>query len=124
MLKNINASTGPISHASTGASATQMKNLATSVFTAVSSVGVEDLMTLDVAVYPNPAQRQITIYSPMQNVVNQEIIIANMLGQVVLKTQKSGETLQLPLSLSAGNYMVSIAENGKTIGREKLVIVE
>jgi hypothetical protein len=124
MLKGINANTGVISHGATGAAATQMKNLAASVFTAKSSVGVEDLMTLDVAVYPNPATSQIMIKASISGVDNQEVTITNIAGQVVLKAQKSGETLQLALSLSAGNYMISIAENGKTIGREKLVIVE
>jgi hypothetical protein len=124
LLKSISVAAGVISHGSTGASLTLTNNFISSVFTAKSSVGVEDLMTLDVAVYPNPATSQIVINAPISGVDNQEVTITNIAGQVVLKAQKSSETLQLALSLSAGNYMVSIAENGKTIGREKLVIVE
>lgn len=123
MLKGITATTGVISHGATGAAATQMKNLAASVFTASTSVGVEDVLTLDVAVYPNPAQGQITIKAA-QNADNQEVVITNIAGQVVLTAAKNSETMQLPISLSAGNYMISIVENGKTIGREKLQIVE
>lgn len=124
LLKNIKASNGVVSHGSTGASLTLTNNFVTNVFSAKSSVGIKDLFTLDVKAYPNPATSQILINAPMNRVENQEVTISNVAGQVVLKAQKNSETLQLPLSLSAGNYMISIAENGKVIGREKLVIVE
>jgi hypothetical protein len=124
LLKSIKASIGVISHGSTGASLTLTNNFVTGVFTSKSSVAVEDLFTLNVKAYPNPATSQIAITAPMNNIDNQEIVITNIAGQVVLKAQKNSETLQLPLSLSPGNYMISIAEKGKTVGREKLVIIK
>jgi hypothetical protein len=124
LLKNIDATSGSISHGSTGDAATQMVNLATSVFTAAKTTGTQDVSALPIAVYPNPAKSQVVIHASMQNVESQEVVITNMIGQTVLKAVKNTETLNLPLSLSAGNYMISILENGKTVGREKLQIVE
>ncbi len=124
LLKNINATTGSISHGSTGDAATQMKNLATTVFSAAKVTGVQDVNLVNITVYPNPTQRQVAINAPMQNAVNQEVVITNLLGQTILRALKNSETLNLPLALSAGNYMIAILENGKIIGREKLQIVE
>jgi Secretion system C-terminal sorting domain len=76
-----------------------------------------------IAVYPNPASSQATIYSATSFNSSQSIQLFNITGALV-KTigVRAGNTLSIPLEdIGAGVYLVRVTENGTTLSETKLV---
>ncbi|MFN8359860.1 MAG: MbnP family protein [Candidatus Kapaibacterium sp.] len=122
LLINIDAHEGVVSHSSTGASATMMNNMVTSVFSAPKSSAVQEISEKPLAISPNPATHTLTISGVTPS--NQSTLtITDMLGQIVVQRHVSETAFSLPLDLPLGTYVVSV-QNGTMIQREKLVITE
>jgi hypothetical protein len=82
-----------------------------------STLSNDNFDALKVSVYPNPAQKQITISG-----LNQEstVEIYTVSGVKLMNVTFSGETL-LPLNLASGMYLAKITSDNKTITK-KLII--
>ena len=85
--------------------------------TVTSNVGIDDVESLQVSLYPNPASRVLNVKSAAGV---GEVVIFNTLGQKVLDQQGSSERMQLDLgSLSTGSYIVRITGmDGETATRK------
>jgi len=122
LLTNIEANEGVISHGSTGAAATLMNNMVTSVFTPSATSSVQEVSPTALTISPNPATHSLTISGVTLS--NQStLMITDMLGQVVVQHKVSESTFSLPLDIPIGTYVVSV-QNGTVIQREKLVVTE
>jgi hypothetical protein len=122
LLTNIAANEGVIAHGSTGASATLMNNMITSVFTPSTTSSVQEVSPAALTISPNPATHSLTI-SGVTPSNHSSLTITDMLGQVVLRRDVQETAFSLPIELAIGTYIVSV-QHGTVIQREKLVIVE
>lgn len=122
LLAGIKAQTGVISHGSTGASVTLMKNMS-SVFTAANSVSVKEVTNIKVELFPNPTNGEIIVKAPLNNIDNQQVEVLNTLGQVILTTSKNTTQILLQLPTNEDAYWVVIKENDRVVGREKVVVL-
>lgn len=78
------------------------------------------------AIYPNPAQQQVTIELDPTLYTAAELIITNHLGQVV-KTMAATQVKELPISLqdfNNGLYQISVVADGQVVAMEKLVVLK
>lgn len=82
-----------------------------------STLGTNDVSELKFLMYPNPANDQITFSGLIGNAKAE---IYSYTGQLVVNEEFSG-TVTLPLSLSAGVYLVKVTSEGKTT-TQKLII--
>jgi len=122
LLTNIAANEGMIAHGSTGASATLMKNMITSVFTPSATSSVQEVSSSPLTISPNPATHSLTI-SGVTPSNHSSLTITDMLGQVVVRRDVQETVFTLPIDLAVGTYIVSV-QHGTVLQREKLVIVE
>ena len=122
LLTNIEANEGVISHGSTGAAATLMNNMVTSVFTPSATSTVQEVSPSPLTISPNPATHSLTI-SGVTPSNHSFLTITDMLGQVVLRRDVQETAFSLPIELAIGTYIVSV-QNGTVLQRGKLVIVE
>jgi len=122
LLTNIEANEGVISHGSTGAAATLMNNMVTSVFTPSATSTVQEVSPSPLTISPNPATHSLTI-SGVTPSNHSSLTITDMLGQVVLRRDVQETAFSLPIELAIGTYIVSV-QNGTVLQRGKLVIVE
>lgn len=84
-------------------------------------VGIEELGELDVTMYPNPANEDITLELASLN--NGELQILNAQGQIVLTEKLSAATNNIGVShLESGVYFISVIDGNK-IWKQKLQIV-
>lgn len=68
-------------------------------------VGVEDNITQDIHVYPNPASDIITV----KNAENSDITVLNMIGEIVMTVENANATENIEVSkLPVGNYIVKV----------------
>ncbi len=75
------------------------------------------------SIYPNPANKAFTVSSNNNGYCDQQLEITNVAGAVVMQTTlQSGLTSINIATLPAGNYCVSLLENGKATGTQKLVV--
>ena len=88
------------------------------------NVGVEGLAkTNTVNVYPNPATSNINIVSDKLN--NATVTLTNMTGQVARTVQVAGSSTKASMNVSglpAGNYILSITNNGISTARQMVTI--
>lgn len=74
--------------------------------TVTSNVGIDDVESMMVNIYPNPTSRVINVQST--DGVS-EVVIYNAIGQQVLRQNGNGDRMQLDLgNLASGNYTVRI----------------
>ena len=88
--------------------------------TVTANVGIDDVETLQVNIYPNPASRYINIESAA---AMDEVILFNALGQQVINRQANGNSMQLDLgNYAAGTYMLRINGADGSQTTRKIVI--
>ena len=74
--------------------------------TVTSNVGIDDVETMIVNIYPNPTSRILNVQSASGI---GEVVVYNALGQQVLRQQAAGERMQLDLGhLAAGSYTMTV----------------
>lgn len=83
-------------------------------------MGIDDIESVDVNIYPNPAVRIVNLSS---DEVLSEVVIYNAIGQVIVRQNIDGNQTQLDLgSLASGNYTLRIvAANGEQTTRKLIV---
>ncbi len=88
-----------------------------------SSCRLESSMTQFVDLYPNPADRQIKINARLGSDAPVTISLVSLLGQEVLRLHTYADqgllqqTIDLPASLAAGNYMVRIVSDQTVLSK-------
>lgn len=84
--------------------------------------GIEGVLSLTAAVYPNPAQDHFIIQDALKG---SPVSVVNSLGQVVLReTILSNKTRVDVSALSPGIYHVDFTDNGGKQTRQKLVLTQ
>lgn len=81
--------------------------------------GVSENNNPEFIIYPNPAQKEITISSKM-NIVPIEVVIYNQIGQLVIQETQITNSIDVSM-LSQGMYFIEISSDGIKI-KEKLMI--
>jgi hypothetical protein len=83
--------------------------------------GLTELKGKAVSIFPNPAAENVTITLP-SNTNKAELLIYTAQGQLLSQTQISSTQTINTSSLANGLYLFVIQSNGKTIGREKVIM--
>ena len=79
---------------------------ATNWITVTATVGIDDVETLQVNIYPNPASRFLNIESAE---AISEVVLYNAVGQQVVSRHIDGNAVQLDLgNLTTGNYTMEV----------------
>lgn len=88
-------------------------------------VGLEELSTISMSIFPNPAQDQVTVAFD-KSVSNGEIAIYSMEGKLIrvqkLITGSKESTLSIG-DLPVGRYEIRLNENGTLVGQPKPLVV-
>ena len=72
--------------------------------------------------YPNPANKQVTIEFPQNTNTNYQLQIADLAGKIVIQQKINTTTAQINLSkLTTGIYLVTITDNKGNKEVKKLV---
>ncbi|MDR0971335.1 MAG: M6 family metalloprotease domain-containing protein [Bacteroidales bacterium] len=102
------------------------KNTA-AVSLSVTNIGLQDMNNdkINLNVYPNPTTGKIFIDLNLDNGKTFQVQLMDILGKNILyKTFAQGKT-QLDLSfLENGNYILLIKDEGKVVGKQRIVIVK
>ncbi|NPD86466.1 T9SS type A sorting domain-containing protein [Lentimicrobium sp. L6] len=86
-----------------------------------STVGISDVLSNNIFVYPNPAWESITIKGMSEKMTHLNII--NAMGQTVLHSVLTSEKQTLDISeLSSGIYMIQITDGLRIIENKRLLI--
>jgi ELWxxDGT repeat protein len=76
-------------------------------------------------VYPNPANKRLTVKVNLCSNCGQVINIFNTTGQLVMQKIAKDETTVIDLtSFGAGAYFISLSENGSVIAAKKLILAK
>ena len=86
------------------------------------NVGVEELATNEILVYPNPAAESFTIEYAEQTTTQLRFELYNLLGELVLSDQLSETSTQIDIStLNSGVYLCKISDSFGSMTTERLV---
>lgn len=124
-LKDIDVSSGPITHGGFGEAIPLLQNFTSEVFSeGIFTVSREELISSDVnmTVFPNPAVNSANIH-----------ITGNALGAKIEVTDLMGKTVQhrmVPATgelttdrLDQGLYFVNLLQNGVKVATQKLIVI-
>ena len=81
----------------------------------LSTVSAKNETSLDYIIYPNPANKQVTIQTNKNNI---SVRIFNLTGQVVMKTESKNINVS---NLARGYYIVELTNNG-IVKQDRLII--
>tara|TARA_B100001758_G_scaffold229413_1_gene224308 strand:- start:502 stop:3015 length:2514 start_codon:yes stop_codon:yes gene_type:complete len=81
----------------------------------LSTVSAKNETSLDYIIYPNPANKQVTIQTNKNNI---SVRIFNLTGQVVIKTESKNINVS---NLARGYYIVELTNNG-IVKQDRLII--
>lgn len=94
--------------------------------TNVCTIGIEELnVNGQLVIFPNPFSNETTLFVKT-NLTNATLIVFNALGEQVNKIENiSGQEIKIFRdNLSNGLYFISLTENNKVIGTDKLIIAD
>jgi DUF917 family protein len=78
--------------------------------------GVEDMVTESFIIYPNPTKDNIVIKS----VVKGEVEIRNILGEIIITSQKETESKVIDISdLASGIYILKLGQTSRKFFKNK-----
>jgi hypothetical protein len=123
-LKNIDVSTGPITHGGFGESIALLQNFRDDVFTPSTTVGLEaGLSQEEFVLAPNPvsASGMVRIEGEFGN--EAVVSVTDLSGRVIREQIVNGESAMLEVN-SAGYYLVSLKKEGKTVATRKLIVTK
>jgi hypothetical protein len=89
--------------------------------------GIDLLPGTELTLYPNPASSQVTLDFTFPRIVRGTVTLSDLTGRQVLRQPILGEAGRVEMStahLAAGAYLMTVAEQGVIIAREKLIIVQ
>ena len=84
-------------------------------------LNVAETSLLDVVVYPNPSDGQLTLELPTNEDAFQ-VNLYDVLGKQVTQTTGIGDKLFMNFELPKGLYVLEVSRNSKAIYRTKLVV--
>lgn len=95
----------------------------TEIFTSTIFLGTEDFQQdANFVLYPNPAEKTITLQLKNREIDNLSVSIFDVTGKKMFSNSLNSLTIELNISdLSNGLYFVSLKQNGKNIGYQKLI---
>ena len=101
--------------------ATSVKNCsATKWLTITANVGIDEVETLQVNIYPNPASRYVNIESAS---ALSEVVIYNAIGQKAVRRTVNGNAVQLDLGhLATGTYTLRISGADGSLTTRKIIV--
>ncbi len=93
------------------------------IFTTNIFLGIEDFKKeANFLLYPNPAQKIITLQLKNREIENISVSIFDVTGKKIFSNSVNSLTTEINISdLSSGLYFVSLKQNGKNIGYQKLI---
>src|SRR5690606_14599461 len=72
--------------------------------------------------YPNPADKTITLQVKNQNIKQLKVDIMDITGKTVLSKSMTANSEEIDINkLSSGMYFISLKQDGKTLGFQKLL---
>jgi len=88
------------------------------------NVGIEEINSTGLSLFPNPASSSVSVTLPKEIPVNSVIKILNDIGQVVYEQGISFSVeVDIPVAeLNNGAYLLSVTSNGETIAVGKLIV--
>ena len=93
---------------------------ATNWVTVTATVGIDEVETLQVNIYPNPASRYLNIESAETLA---EVTIYNTVGQKVIEQTVNGTTVRLDLgNLATGTYTLRISDAEGNLTTRKIIV--
>lgn len=121
-LKNVDVSTGPITHGGFGESITLLQNFRDDVFSASTTVGLESgLSQEEFQVGPNPVSANGMVRMVGDFGSESVVMLTDLSGRVIEEKLVSGESASLEVN-AAGYYLVSLNKAGKTVATRKLIV--
>lgn len=95
----------------------------TEIFTTAIFLGIDDFQKeANFVLYPNPAQQTITLQLKNREIENLNVSIFDITGKQMFSNNVNSLTTEINISdLSRGLYFVSLKQNGKTMGYQKLI---
>ena len=101
--------------------ATSVKNCSTTKWlTITANVGIDEVETLQVNIYPNPASRYVNIESAS---ALSEVVIYNTIGQQAVRRTVNGNAVQLDLGhLATGTYTLRISGADGSLTTRKIIV--
>ena len=123
-LKDIDVSSGPITHGDFGEAIPLLQNFTSEVFSeGTFTVDREDLIAneLDMTVFPNPTTQSARIHVS-GNRTNAEIVITDLMGKTVQHQKVSTNGELVTGNLDSGLYFVNLLQNGTKVATQKLIV--
>jgi hypothetical protein len=82
----------------------------------------QPIVQTSIKMYPNPANKQVTLLLPQSADISYQIKVSDMAGKIVLQKRTAGGVQQLRIdNLTAGSYFVEIVDSKGNRTTEKLV---
>lgn len=123
-LKDIDVSTGPITHGGFGESIDLLQNFRDEVFTASTSVGIESGLDQEAfQIGPNPATANGMVRMEGDFGLESVVRLTDLSGRIIQEQQVSGESALLEVN-AAGYYLVSLEKAGQTVATRKLIVTQ
>ncbi len=123
-LKNIDVSTGPITHGGFGEAITLLENFRDDVFTASTIVGLEaELSQQELMIAPNPVAASGLVRVEGEFGTEAVVTVTDLSGKVIQEKLVSGEVAILEVTV-AGYYLVSLKKQGETVATRKLMVIQ
>ncbi|WP_271855568.1 T9SS type A sorting domain-containing protein [Patiriisocius marinus] len=85
------------------------------------SLGLDDIVTTDFTIYPNPSSGDEINVTLSENTSQAQVIIYNVLGNVVYSNSFLQRSFTMSTDLSTGSYIVSIKTESGTINKSLVV---
>lgn len=120
-LRNINVSTGPISHSSSGLSTTLVQNFRDYVFSPVTATGLEAPGTAGFSISPNPAAGRTRL--SVDPAIESSFVVYDYTGRILKTLEPVAGIADLDIAV-AGCYLVALMQDGKQVSTKRLVVTQ
>jgi hypothetical protein len=120
-LKNIDVSTGLISHAGSGISTTLVQNFRDFVFSPAIATGVEAPSTVTFSIFPNPSAGHTRLILDAAVGDETRLVVYDYTGRMLQVISPVGGIADLDIS-GSGCYMIALQQDGHTVATKRLVV--
>ncbi|MCH2234395.1 MAG: T9SS type A sorting domain-containing protein [Crocinitomicaceae bacterium] len=121
VVKDIDVSSGVISHGETGEALESLKNFQTDVF-GTQVLNTEEKELINWSVYPNPStDGNVIVYLGDNDEIDRVNVLDVKGAQVYTVAAQSGAQLTLPV-LTAGTYIVNVIDENKVLDTKQLIV--
>ena len=122
-LYDIDVYSGPVVHGGFGEAITLVNNFRDRVFTAATTVGVEDEMDITFQVGPNPVfdSRMIRVSGDLK--IGNELVLTDISGKEIYREEVDGNSRLLETP-EPGCYFLSLRSEGRVLSTKKVLVLE